>query len=241
MTNIEHYNKKNKKNIIYPIINSVTNPIKHSDDPDIPIPLSFYVLKSLENSDKNDQMSCSPIREPESDFQNDIPSSDLRGSFYDVIRLISKKRITDLVRKLILPKYKSERLVSELKFCNVVEDDVYVKMFESRGNEFHDFYSVEDGITYCNDIKGLFSKLNVVYRADDWRFFFDGSNKSVKGVLLHNGNQLPPLPILYSKNLKENRETVEKCISKIKYNAHKWLICCDFKVIGLLLGKFFIF
>ena len=40
----------------------------------------------------------------------------------------------------------------------------------------------------------------------------------------------------YSRNMKETYETMEILIDHVKYREHKWLICGDFKVIGLLMG-----
>lgn len=58
----------------------------------------------------------------------------------------------------------------------------------------------------------------------------------MKVALLHNGNKQPTVPIAYSRSLKETRETMKLILHKLNYDQHKWKICADLKVIGLLLG-----
>jgi len=58
----------------------------------------------------------------------------------------------------------------------------------------------------------------------------------LKAVLLHNGNQLPSIPIAYSAKLKESYATMDLIIQRIQYEKYSWKICGDLKVIALLLG-----
>lgn len=94
--------------------------------------------------------------------------------------------------------------------------------------------NVENTMAYCNGLKGLLLAMKIEYIAKDWRLFVDGSSSSLKAVLLHNTNQRPPIMLYYSTVEKENRASMQKVIDIIKYNEHKWKICCDLKVVALL-------
>ena len=70
----------------------------------------------------------------------------------------------------------------------------------------------------------------------NWRLFLDASKKSIKAVLLHNGNILPSVPIAYSTTMKKSYENLKTILTSIQYNVHKWHVCADFKVIAMLTG-----
>ena len=67
--------------------------------------------------------------------------------------------------------------------------------------------------------------------------FIDSSKRSLKGVLLHDGNNLASIPVAYSVNLKKNYDNLERILNKLNYKEHNWAICGDLKVIGILLGQ----
>ena len=54
-----------------------------------------------------------------------------------------------------------------------------------------------------------------------WRLFIESSVRSLKAVLLHNGNTFASTPIAHLTKLKEEYETLEYVLDKIKYNEHK--------------------
>lgn len=80
-------------------------------------------------------------------------------------------------------------------------------------------------------------KFGIEHIPAEWRFFVDGSCSSLKGVLLHNGNKFPSIPILHSARLKESYTTVQLILEKINYNNYKWQLCGDFKIISITLGQ----
>jgi hypothetical protein len=63
-------------------------------------------------------------------------------------------------------------------------------------------------------------KFGVEYTVNEWRLFIDSSKRSVKAVLLHNGNNIVSLPIGHSVHLKESYENLELVLTKIGYTAH---------------------
>ena len=62
------------------------------------------------------------------------------------------------------------------------------------------------------------------------------SKQSLKGVLLHNGNKYPSIPIAHSVHLKESYDNMKLLWEAIKYSEYQWSLCGDLKVIGLLMG-----
>ena len=91
-------------------------------------------------------------------------------------------------------------------------------------------------LCYCTNIQGLFQEIGVAYSASNWRLFIDSSKRSLKAVLLHNGNVYPSIPIAHSIQMKEDRESVKILLELIQYNDHNWDVCGDFKMIAFLLG-----
>ena len=75
-----------------------------------------------------------------------------------------------------------------------------------------------------------------MYSASDWRLLIDSSKKSLKTVLLHNGNVYPSIPIARSVRMKKDRVSVKILFELIRYNNHNWDVCEDFKMIAFLLG-----
>ena len=75
------------------------------------------------------------------------------------------------------------------------------------------------------------------YNPENWRLFIDSSKRSLKCVLLHNGNKYGSIPIAHSVSLRERYEEIKMVLEKIKYTEHRWLICVDLKMVSILLGQ----
>lgn len=98
-------------------------------------------------------------------------------------------------------------------------------------------YFVEDkGVTFCQNIDGLFAELNQPHDSKEWRLFIDGSVESLKAVLVHIGNKKPSIPIAYGYKMKETYASLSNILTAIKYHMYKWKICDDLKVIAILTG-----
>jgi hypothetical protein len=54
--------------------------------------------------------------------------------------------------------------------------------------------------------------LGVEYKTGEWRLFIDSSKRSLKVVLLHNGNLLASVPVVHSVHLKETYENLEQLL-----------------------------
>ena len=75
------------------------------------------------------------------------------------------------------------------------------------------------------------------YDSKEWRLFIDSSKRSLKCVLLHNGNKFAAVPIGHSTSLKEQYQNVKLVLDKIAYFDHNWVICVDLKMVNFLLGQ----
>lgn len=80
------------------------------------------------------------------------------------------------------------------------------------------------------------NKLGYDYSPGKWRLFTDSSKLSLKAVLLHNGNDLPSVPLAHGIHIKETYANIKNLFEKIQYNHHSWKIYADLKVVGILLG-----
>ena len=70
----------------------------------------------------------------------------------------------------------------------------------------------------------------------EWRLFIDSSSRSLKAVLLHNGNKVASVPVGHSMEMSESYNNMELLLRKLKYKEHSWMVCGDLKVIAIVLG-----
>ena len=147
-----------------------------------------------------------------------------------------------IVRDLGLSKTNSELLASRLKEKNVLSPGTSITFYRTREAELLVFFSElstgNGNFVYCNDVNGLLTHMGVKnYVPDVWRLFIDSSKRSLKCVLLHNGNKYGSVPIGHSIHMKEKYEEIKTVLHSIKYHEHNWLICVDLKMVNFLLGQ----
>ncbi|KAI6647100.1 hypothetical protein LOD99_8937 [Oopsacas minuta] len=145
--------------------------------------------------------------------------------------------LDDLIRDLNLPKSSSEILASRLKQKNLLLPEANISKYRTREQDLLKFFHLQPSFVYCGNIPGLIEKLGVKYNPEEWRLFIDSSKRSLKGVLLHNGNKLACIPVTHSFQLKETYDSMKVFLDALNYTMHRWLICGDLKVISLLLGQ----
>lgn len=80
----------------------------------------------------------------------------------------------------------------------------------------------EHEFCYCHDVNELFEEMTQPYDPEEWCLFIDSSKTSLKAILLHNGNEKPPIPIDHAVNYKETYETISISIKLTKYECHNW-------------------
>jgi len=88
----------------------------------------------------------------------------------------------------------------------------------------------------CNNVAGLFEAIGITCNTSEWRLFIDSSSRSLKAVLLHNGNNYPCLPMAHSVHLKEDYTSVKMLLSALKYDDYGWEVIGDFKILSFLMG-----
>ena len=212
------YNRKNKRSIQYPNIASAVRPIDHSEE--IPVP----VFTRLLSDDTPDTL----ISDLDSDFE--VLDSHRKGFDQDELK--------DLTRDLGLSKKGAELLASRLNEKHLLERGTRVSFFRSRESSFIQYFRSEDSFTYCHDVEELLLELGIShYKSSDWRLFIDSSKRSLKCVLLHNGNSYGAVPIGHSVGLREDYEDIKKVMKLLQYDKHNWIICVDLKMVCFLLGQ----
>ncbi|XP_044586080.1 uncharacterized protein LOC123266115 [Cotesia glomerata] len=218
---------KNAEKIFYPDLPSTSSPIPH--DENLPVPARSGLDSFEVQASQSSTGSSAPLTNTDgSDF---MTKSQSFGPHF-----ISSSEFNDLVRDLNLSKNKAEILGSRLKQWNLLEDGVKITDQRERHKTFSCFFTKEAGICYCNNVTDLFNEIGIPFVASDWRLFIDSSSKSLKAVLLHNGNELPSLPLAHSVLLKESYDSVKIILEKLKYTEYQWSVIGDFKMVGFLMG-----
>lgn len=150
--------------------------------------------------------------------------------------LVTPGYLNNMCRRLELSQRKSQMLTSMLKENNLLDPNVTILSQKNRQAEFIPFFQTENDLSFCIDIRGLMEKLNIEYDVADWRLFIDASKSGLKAVLLHNDHAFMPVPIAYSRVLKETHHSMKLIFEKVRYNEHNWDVSGDLKVVALIMG-----
>ena len=94
---------------------------------------------------------------------------------------------------------------------------------------------MEENLLFRDNIEGLITIMGTSYIPLEWRLFIDSSKRSMKCVLLHNGNKLAFIPIRHSIQMKETYENIKTILDRIKYVGHEWIIAGDLNISSMLL------
>jgi len=219
MTKVKGFSKKNKQKIEYPNLPSAMRPVPHGDGLEVPVP-----PRTLDETLTDSESGSSDI------------DDSYESSYSRTPQLMSQCDLDDLVRDLDLPKESAELLGSRLHERNFLAQGTTFAWYRHREKEFVDFFAMKDSLVFCNNVEGLVNQMGQKYDPTEWRLFIDSSNRSLKGVLLHNGNEFASLPVAHSVQMKETYANMKTLLDELKYDQHQWLICGDLKVIALLLG-----
>ena len=230
LTNITGFNASSRKKIKYLNLRSAMRPVPHSDDLPVPTPpINKEILSS------SDEEMLSREDSAESILLEDIESTYSRTSDNEPY-WITQEDLNDLAHDLYPSKQQSELLASRFKQWNLVQEDVRITSFRNRNKDLASFFDMENKLCYCTNINGLFTSLGLPHNPSDWGLFIDSSKRSLKGILLHNGNKYPSIPIAFSVHLKESYNNMELLLEAMKYSEYQWSLCGDLKVIGLLMS-----
>lgn len=216
---------KNAPQIIYPDVPSSIAPVPHSPDLPVPTPPRRHRPSSGDSSKSDSEADTGDM-----DYDSADEVWDRKPYFPN------QKDVNDLIRDLGLTKSNAELLISRLKQWNLVDDSVQVTDQRKRHQRFSNFFSQRDGLCFCNDVAGLFQAIGIACNPIEWRLFIDSSSRSLKAVLLHNGNNYPSLPMAHSVHLKEDYTSVKMLLSALKYDDYGWEVIGDFKIVSFLMG-----
>lgn len=223
------FNAANKDSMTYTATLYVSLPVEHTEiTPPMDVP-DDIVEQNIEDAMEIDTIADVPSGPSTSSY---VPSHQIPGK----VKLITQQYLNNMCRTLELSQRKSEELASMLKENNLLEENVSISSPRKRQAVFIPYFKTENELTFCCDLNGLMDELHIIYDSGDWRFFIDSSKSGLKGVLLHNDNAYMPIPIAYSRTLKETHDTMKLIFEKIKYNDEKWDVSGDFKVIALVMG-----
>lgn len=227
IVNMSGWNKHKKKSWYYPDIESARRPVPHCSA--IPIPV-FTSLQDVSDDETDESESnCSTYSDS---------ASVSASSSKTTAQPFTQGQLNDLVRDLALSKEAAEILASRLGQHGILDSEARVTFYRHRDEILNQYFSEEDGLVFCNNIAGLLTAMGLPeYKPEAWRLFIDSSKRSLKCVLLHNGNKFASVPIGHSVVLKEHYESVKTVLSKLCYHEHKWKICVDLKMVNFLLGQ----
>lgn len=221
------FTSKTKHKIVYPNLPSALRPVPHDESLPVPVPPEDGIQAVPEDMDLEEGARGEHDTSSDVDY---VPDDDAGP------QLFNEEELNDLIRDLLLPKDKAELLASRLKEKHLLHKSVLVTSYRKRNLELVQFFDTDGPLSFCTDIAGLFHSMSQVYVSSDWRLFVDSSARSLKAVLLHNGNTKPSIPVAHSVHLKETYDNMCVLLQTIKYDLHQWKICGDLKVIGMLMG-----
>ncbi|CAK8684393.1 unnamed protein product [Clavelina lepadiformis] len=228
LVSVKGYNKKSKHRLKYPNLDSALRPVPHSDEKPLPVFISLPELheEAISSSEASFGKGESEIFQPAPEDLSDKPSQ------------FNQMELNDLVRDLYLPKQLAELLASRLQERKLLKAGTSVTFFRKREEELLPYFASHNDFVYCNNIERLLLEMGLPqYDADEWRLFIDSSKRSLRCVLLHNGNVYGSIPIGHSVTMKEEYQNIKTVLEKFKYHEHSWLICVDLKMVNFLLGQ----
>ncbi|GBO00950.1 hypothetical protein AVEN_45867-1 [Araneus ventricosus] len=216
---------------MYPALLGIkTFSISHCEDLQITKPPTDTVINADEDEEYTEPSDPGPSKSRFHEHSNEeyINSSD------STVHIITSNDLNDLVRGLNLSKAKTEILASRLRQWNLLEESVRFSSFRNRHIKFLHYFQENDNTVFLLDVTGLIKEFGLPLDVNEWRLFIELSKLSLKMVLLHNGNELPSIPIAYAPHMKETYE--QQLLHRIKYTQYERSICADLKVVALLMG-----
>lgn len=221
MTNLEGVNKKKRRHVIYPDIPSAIKPLPHG--PDVPVP-------------KPPDNVTSPSTSSEETDDSDASTATIQEEKRP--KLLAQAELNDLTRDLGLSKESAQLLGSRLRENNLLTAGTTFFWYRDREREFRQYFTMNEDVSlvYCNNIKKLIEAMGLSYVPAEWRLFIDSSSRSLKAVLLNNGNKIASVPVGHSVQMSETYNTMELLLNSLDYKQHNWMICGDLKVVALILG-----
>ena len=107
------------------------------------------------------------------------------------------------------PRNHLKILASRLGEHGILDSETKITLYRDREDLLIRFFAMEDNFVYCSNIQGLLSEMGLPEdNPNEWRLFIDSFKRSLKCVLLHNGNKFACVPIGHSVIVKK---TLSEC------------------------------
>lgn len=234
-------------NVIPPVLRIKGESFPVPPPPPSPPATSFDIhmeSQGEESEDEHDDVIADPDWQPE---EGPLP----------ILGLVNQEVLDTIIMSLNLPQNKGELLGSILLNQGLLKPGTKIGQ-RDRSRRFDKFFEVrtisfmkkrkgerqpilvEKSLVVCIDIKGLLESFGIVYVADDWRLFLDGSANTFNVILLHNehdeSKRLPSIHIAIGNDIPETYETVKAILEHIGYENHRWKVQGDFKMLLILSG-----
>ena len=81
------------------------------------------------------------------------------------------ENINDLIREMALTKSNAELLVSRLKQWDLLDNGARITSQRKRHCDFSRFFSLQDELCYCHDVRRLFQVIGIPCNTNDWRLY----------------------------------------------------------------------
>ena len=183
---------------LIPVSHQQIRPVLHSDE--FPPPV-FNGFLSSEDEETGSEEERKDMEYKKTDTESEDSSTESKKA---VPQLFNQSELNDLVRDLNLSKQAAEILASRLSEKHVLHSSAKVSFYRKRDELFLPYFKEEKQLVYCDNVSGLLGELGIPsYNPEEWRLFLNSSKRSLKCVLLHNGNKCRTVPIGHSTVLKE--------------------------------------
>lgn len=197
-----------------------------------------------------DERTAEELQQAKSILQHSPDTSDEEMEVSDVSKDPDYANLEKPVRelKIVTPamvkqefkksKFSIRTSVCMSKFIKSISNSPQLRTshFKTRSTGFKQYFSFSDGLCFCNNVPALVCALGIDYNVKDWRLFIDTGKKSLKAVLLSNHSKHNSIPIAYSKTMPEKYAEMKFLMEKIQYLNNCWKVCCDLKMLAILLG-----
>ena len=232
LVNTKGIGKKNRQNFSYPSIPSAIRPVLHSDEF---LPQVCNGFLSSEHEETESEEERMDMEYKKTDTESEDSSTESKKA---VPQQFNQSELNDLVRDLDLSKQAAEILASRLNEKHVLHSSAKVSFYRKRDELFLSYFKEEEQLVCCDNVSGLLGELGIpLYNPEEWRLFLDSSKRSLKCVLLHNGNKYGTVPIGHTTVLTEQQDDIRTVMDLLKYHQHGWIICVDLKMVSFVLGQ----
>ena len=90
-----------------------------------------------------------------------------------------------------------------------------MSLYKKRQENTLSYFSMDGDLLYCSDVCGLLEELQLQHAPDQWRPFISSSKLSLNALLLHNGKELPSIPLVLAVHIKATYASIQGLLEKI--------------------------